>query len=398
MSIYIQVTTYTIHMTTQNTTKTIQKNNHPVDEYHITPTIQQLQLYHQWTHSTYKNYKATLTTYCKYQQMTLPALINEAEEDEETTPKVNKRHIRDRLIRYILHLQQEGYQTRTINHYLNKIKRVYKHYNIEIPDLPRLGRPHQEHYEDLPTREQIQYVLQHTYTKTRALVTFLASTGMRISDASLLTINDFMQACHDSIGYTRSIMEFLMKIQKYDNTIIPTWHIQNKKTRQSYVTFSSDESTRYIAQYLLEYMKNHVLYEDDLLFHMTSQSMSIHFRRVNDRCGLGNLESRCRFHPHSLRKFFATTLTNADMDFLSVEFMLGHSLDTVKEAYYKADPERLKLKYSMFLEHLTFLEEVTYREVSSGELEELEELRQYRRDTDEKLARLEQMLDLLSMK
>jgi hypothetical protein len=28
----------------------------------------------------------------------------------------------------------------------------------------------------------------------------------------------------------------------------------------------------------------------------------------------------------------------------------------------------------------------------------LEELRQYRRDTDEKLARLEQMLDLLSMK
>jgi hypothetical protein len=50
------------------------------------------------------------------------------------------------------------------------------------------------------------------------------------------------------------------------------------------------------------------------------------------------------------------------------------------------------------MEYLTFTQEIQVRDVTSTELDELEELRQYRRDTDEKLARLEQMLDLISPK
>lgn len=383
-------------MTIQNTTKKEKNKPHPVDEYQILPTIQEMALYYQHSQNTTRNLQTTLQQYCQYHQATLPELVNEAINDEDTIIKVNRRNIKTRIQQYTLHLQSQGKQAQTIKVYINRVIRVYKYYDIEIPQLPPIRVENREHYEDIPTHDEIQYVVKNTMVKTRAMVCFLASSGMRISDMCNLTVGDFIEATRDYVWGPRSIPDFLHQLQNSNELIIPTWHIKQQKTGIPYITFCSDEASRYLVDYLLELSRRKMITRDDHLFGVRPDAVSKRFLRLNKKFDLGLLETRCRFHPHALRKFFATTLTNHDCDFLSVEFMLGHRLDRIREAYYKADPERLKMKYRMYMEHLTFTQEIEVRDVTSTELEELEELRQYRRDTDEKLRRLEDMMTMMT--
>lgn len=385
-------------MTIQNTTKTKKENNTPnqVDEYQILPTIQEMALYYQHSQNTTRNLQSTIQQYCEYHQATLPQLITEAENDEDTIIKVNRRNIKTRIQQYTLHLQSQGRQAQTIKVYINRVIRVYKYYDIEIPRLAPIRVENKEHYEDIPTHDEIQYVVKNTMVKTRAMVCFLASSGMRISDMCNLTVGDFIEATRDYVWGPRSIPDFLHQLQNSNELIIPTWHIKQQKTGIPYITFCSDEASRYLVDYLLELSRRKMITRDDHLFGVRPDAVSKRFLRLNKKFDLGLLETRCRFHPHALRKFFATTLTNHDCDFLSVEFMLGHRLDKIREAYYKADPERLKMKYRLYMEYLTFTQEIQVRDVTSTELEELEELRQYRRDTDEKLRRLEDMMTMMT--
>lgn len=383
-------------MTIQNTTN--QEKNTPlqVDEYQILPTIQEMALYYQHSHNTTRNLQTTLQQYCEYHQTTLPDLINEALEDEDRIIKVNRRNIKTRIQQYTLHLQRQGKQAQTIKIYINRVTRVYKYHDIEIPRLAPIRCENKEHYEDIPTYKEIQKVLLNSNTKTRAIVTFLASTGMRISDMCNLSVGDFIEASRDYVWSPRSIPDFLHQLQNNNDLIIPTWHIRQQKTGIPYITFCSDEATRYLVEYLLELSQKKMITREDHLFGVKPDAVTKRFQRLNNKFDLGLLTTRCRFHPHALRKFFATTLTNHDCDFLSVEFMLGHRLDQIREAYYKADPERLRRKYRLYMEHLTFTQELEVRSVTSTELEELEELRQYRRDTDEKLRRLEDMMTMMT--
>ena len=372
------------------------KYKQQVDEYQLTPTLQEIQLYRQWKPRTYSAYEGTLLKYCKSQQKTLPELLREAEADEETTPKTSKRRIRKRLLEYILQLQQEQKTQNTIKIHISRISDIYRFHDIEIPSLPRIKNDTTTNYEDLPTHEELRRAIKASNVKTRALITALVSSGLRRGDLCKLTVGDYVDACKDFVGEARSIHEYSKKILNHNDLIIPMFHITSEKTGVKHYTFMSDEATRYIAEYLMESFGTTPLSLDDRLFGLQGEGVTIRLRRLNKKLGLGNGGRYARLHPHGLRKFFATQLTNNGCDFLSVEFMMGHKLDQVRDAYYKADPERLRLKYRQYMEHLTFLEEISYRDVTTSELEELEELRRFRRDTDTKLSRLEDMMNRLS--
>ena len=384
-------------MKTKNTTQKIQ-NPTIEDKYQIQPILQEIILYRRWKPNTTQLYHITLRQYCEYHQATLPQLITEAENDEEHIHKVSKRTIKKRLHTFTLHLQEQGKQASTIRVILSRISLVYHFFDIEIPRLPRLRIENTEHFEDLPTREEIQYVLNHVNTKTRALITALASSGLRISDLSHITVGEFLQCCREYVVSPGGVKDFLLQLQNSGDLIVPVLYIRSQKTGIPYNTFFSDEASRYIVEYLLEYMRKKMLSLDDPLLHMNAHSMSVRFTRLNTKFAMGRLLTRGRFHAHALRKFFATTLVNAGCDFLTVEFLLGHKLDAVKEAYYKADKEMLKAKYLGYMSYVTFLEDVRVREVSSSELEELEELRAFKRESVERIRHLEEMMTLMNEK
>ena len=357
--------------------------------------LKEMKMLYNWTDGTYKTYTSALTSYTEYHHMNMQELINEAEIEEETINKTSKRTIKKRLINYRLHLQEEKqFSKNTIKMYLAMIKKIYRHHDIQIPTLPPIKVINKETFEDIPTTEEIQNAILHSRTKMKALITFIASTGLRRSDVANLTINDFIVATmnyHDDTDDIISIIEQLSK----KKLIIPTWNITDIKTSITHISFSSHESSLYIVQMLRERVMQETLTPEDKLFGIKADTISKNFRSLNTKLGMGWKEHRRHFHPHALRKFFATTLTSNDMDFLSTEFLLGHSLSSVKSSYYFANPEKLLNKYVRVVDKLTFTMEVSIVDVTSREKRELQELRQFKHDSDERIRKLEELVNLI---
>lgn len=355
--------------------------------------LQEMEVLYDWTPRTYKLYEYTWNDYLRFHNITYQELIDEAETDETKIVKINKRRIKQRLIQYQLHLKEQGLQNSTINTNLSRIKTVYRYEDIEIPDIIKLNRVHHESYKDIPTQEEIKNAIINSNTKMRAIITFLASSGLRRSDMIKLTIDDFITATQEY--HAHDDIKSVCKKLENRNDIIPTWNITSQKTHIDHITFNSPEATIYIIQLLKERIDKDDL-SDTRLFAIGEKGVTTAFGRLNDRLRYGWNTTRRKFHAHSLRTYFGTTLTNNGLDWLSCEFLLGHKLDPVKQSYYYANPEKLKNKYTRYVDKLTFNMNVEFVDISSKEKRELEMLRSENKETKARLLHLEELVDILN--
>lgn len=357
-------------------------------------TLDEMKMIYNWRNGTRTTYGVALKDYITYQNTSFKELIQEAEKEEETIRKTSKRTIKNRLLRYRLHMQEKGKSQNTIKMYLAMITKVYRYLDIEIPRLPPIRVTTTETYNDIPTSTEISTAILHARTKNKALISFIASSGLRRSDVASLTIQDFLDATREYHN-TNNIFEAI-PILKQEPIVVPTWNITGVKTNINHITFSSHESSIYILQMLSENILKTYNSNDDLLFNMKPDSISKNFRALNEKLEMGWKQTRRHFHPHALRKYFATTLTSNDVDYLSTQFMLGHSLSQVDSSYYFANPERLKHKYLRVMDSLTFTMKVEYIDVNSREKRELAELRQYKAESNQRINQLEEMVNFLS--
>lgn len=359
----------------------------------ITETLEEMKIIYDWSETTYKMYKRILQNYTNFTGLSFEELIEEAETDETNINKVNKRKIKRRLIQYQLHLQKLDKKPNTIIKYRSTIQKVYRHCDIELPELPTIKNTIKENYEDIPTKAEIKKAILHSRIKMKAIITFIASSGLRRSDVSAMTVGDFFKATHD-YHQAHDVTSMIIQLERR-KIIIPEWHIETVKNGIRHITFSSHESSMYILQMLKERLLKEEITLNDSLFQIRPQGISRNFTRINNKLGFGWKQTRRRFHPHALRKFFATTLTSNDMDYLATEFLLGHTLDSVQQSYYYANPAKLKNKYARYMQYLTFTLEVNYVDISSNEKRELEELRAYRMQSDERIRKLEEMINMI---
>ena len=84
----------------------------------------------------------------------------------------------------------------------SKILTIYKHYEIEIHDLPKLSvkKGHQNPpitFNDLPDKEIIKKALDISKPRMRAIILFISSSGCGRSETVNLTIQDFINATSD---------------------------------------------------------------------------------------------------------------------------------------------------------------------------------------------------------
>lgn len=355
--------------------------------------IKEMQMLNNWSKKTTEQYQTAIKQYTNYHNKTFPELIQEAEEDEENIHKTSKRRLKKRLTTFQLHLKEQGLQNSSIINRISKIKQVYKYNDIELPEIPRLKRIHHETYKDIPTHTEIKHAINNSKTKMRAIITFLASSGLRRSDMVRLTVDDFLKATY-SYHKSNNLINAL-NIMRQRRDVIPTWEITSSKTKVAHITFNSPEATLYIIQLLFERYKKQNIQLNDRLFDIGEKGVTINFSRLNDRLDYGRNPTRRKFHAHSLRTFFSTTLTNNGLDFIPTEFLLGHKLDNVRSSYYYANPEKLKHKYSRFVDKLTFNMNVEYVDINSKEKRELELLRAENKATIERLRHLEELVDIL---
>lgn len=359
-----------------------------------------MKLMQNWSDKTYNQYQRNLKFYCMFHNASFDDLLREAEEDEEKIRKVQKRRIKNRLTDYILYLHEQKLSYNTINTYLANIKQVYAYQDIEIPRLPSITNKEKESYTDILTKQEITRAIENSNTKMKAIITFLASSGLRVSDLVQLSVRDFLVATKDYHRYEEEdlsdkVVHDILHILSQKREMIPLFEIVSQKTRVVHFTFCSPEASSFVVQMLRErYMRKGVSI-DESLFGLKTGSIGVNFQRLSDKLQMKWKTRRRRFHPHALRKWFATTLQNNDVDFLAVEFLLGHTLKSVTSSYYYANPEKIRLKYERVVDELCFVTRVHHVDLVGAEHRELQELKRENRLIRDKLYEVEELLSAL---
>ncbi|WP_192812685.1 tyrosine-type recombinase/integrase [Methanobacterium formicicum] len=332
-------------------------------------------------------------------------MIEEAENEEEAGIKLRNRKINDYFYDFREKLEEEGMLPSTINGYFDTVKAFYRHYDIHLPKLKiNLNSGENWSMEDIPTIDHVREAVKVSDIRDKAILLLMLSSGMGSGEIRHLTYENFIKSVSDYIDLSDpdklNIPKVVYELRKIED-LIGTWKIHRYKTGMPYITFNSPESTQAIIDYLSHRENNNkeIKNLDDPLFvssrriQISSQGLVFVFRRINERAGFGRSKERNRrfFTSHTMRKLFTSTLYNKGIDQLAVDWMLGHKINPVTEAYFKNDPQTLKAKYMEAVENLT-LEKVKVKNVTT---QEYDLLIRDSKDKDGKITSLEGRIENL---
>ena len=315
-------------------------------------------------------YRHALNKYLEFTGMTLTELLDEADREEEQRIRWKRRTLKTRLIDFRNYLIDYGYAKETINTMMKRVNTFYRHYEIEIHHLPRVNI--QSNVEiRIPTREDLQNAVESSKPLMKALILFLASSGMSKVDALKLTVGDFINATMEYHN-TSNIIEMLNNLKGRDD-VIPTFSLTRTKTNKYHHTFCTPEATTSIVNYL--YSRKDKLTNESPLFKVSYNWLTIKFETLNENLNLGVTNGneygilRC----HTLRKYHATTLRNDGLSIDIINAMQGKAKNKVDSAYYIDTPEQLKEMYMAHVGCLYITDTMKYK----SEVEVLKEENQH---------------------
>jgi hypothetical protein len=101
---------------------------------------------------------------------------------------------------------------------------------------------------------------------------------------------------------------------------------------------------------------------------------------LNKKCKFPSPNGQVLFRSHAVgRKYFATCLYRNSIPQLSIEWFLGHRIDSTTSDYYKQDVQKLKEQYITCIEDLS----IESTEIHTLESKEFKELKSLRSEVDE---------------
>ncbi len=153
-------------------------------------------------------------------------------------------------------------------------------------------------------------------TRNLALIDVLVSTGIRIAEASNISITDIITS---------------------ERTIL----IHGKGRKQRLIYISCPQTWSNIIAWMKK-RKRHCVNTDKLFVNKYGNSLSIHgieyiYRSIKLSCGIS-----CHSTPHYLKHTFATNLLSNGADLRSVQEILGHSSVSTTEIYTEVTTRRKK--------------------------------------------------------
>lgn len=317
-----------------------------------------------------KKYTHDLTYYTISTNKTLTELIEEARHEQKTIEEDEERQVYNHLADFKEYLEKErGMSDYTIMNCIKTVKTFYNRFKIDTSEFEFTAYPETFYVnvDDLPGQEDIQLILGDANKKYRALITFLASTGMNISDALRLTVNDFFEA----YNYKKPMDEHINLdnyYSKFEGGSILTWRSTKrsqtrKKTGRPWATFSSPESSKLILNYLRSdppESLNSPLFRNDIHIDkpLNYGSARKYMAFLNDKAGYCDkrLGTYHFITLKSLRTYFAMVLENAGIQEKFIRMMMGHSQGRIRQSYHKLNIALLKDEYIKAIDYLTFIE------------------------------------------
>lgn len=293
-------------------------------------------------------------------------LIDEAKNEEKyfiSNNQISSIDISDRKITkyffdYYNYLSSNNLKNSSINNYISILRAFYNEYDVELPKKIELQFDHRISRADLLSEEYINLLLENTNLRNKTLILFLASSGMRISDALNLRISDLLVATG-----SKDIDSLLSKDPR---TVIPSWEFIPIKTRKKgnvCITFNSVETSISLFSYLKSRKNlnpNSYLFASFKESALTKNNISLSFKNLNDKLFGKNDLGKRYFSAHKLRKFFINTLTEHSGDIRKISLISGHvSPVATDKNYVNIDVKSMK---EFYIELMPFL---TIRDMSS---------------------------------
>ena len=305
------------------------------------------------TYKTKQGYKNALDCYTSYNGMLFIELLKEAENDEEKGIRWKNRRLKKRLMDFRIYLQ-ENYLVSTAKVYFQRILTLYRHFEIEIHNLPRINPKSVKMskpitFEDLPTKEIIKEAYYISNQIMKAIILFISSSGCARIETLNLTVEDFKNATYEY--HKSNDINIALNILKDIKFIIPIFRIRRQKTNKFYFTFCSHEASNEIIKYLS--LKSN-LNDKDKLFDINLYYWNKYFNYINNELNLGKVGEYNRFRSHMLRKFHASSLYNFSnsLSLSEIDALQGRGKNSTHSSYFMENPRNLREKYINSLDSL----------------------------------------------
>lgn len=306
--------------------------------------------------STKENYHKGIVKYCNYTGMTPDELIAEADEDTKNGVLTRERRIKKRVLGFRNWLDDDGNAINTRINDFSGVSSFYRCFEIQMPQLPAWEKSQvkPENY-SIPTIEEIREAIKVCSTRNKAIIVAGCSSGLAGDDLLNLKVQQFKEGYDQETGITTLVL-------------------RRGKTKQDFITCFSPEASGLIWQYLKERdngdEKQRVTDESYLFVQLNTSNAyldsydeelrkidtdGLHkaYRVLSRKAGLSTPKNTWSLmRSHNMHKFFKNAIPdefNSDI----VEFMMGHSLGKVKDAYYRANPDRIKEFYAKVYPYLT---------------------------------------------
>lgn len=188
------------------------------------------------------------------------------------------------------------------------------------------------HEDTLPSKEELQKVIEACNLKARVCILVMASAGLRIGELHQLKIGD--------IDLTKEIAMIRIKSA-------------SAKERKGRISFLSEEARRTVEEYIAK--RHNISTESPLIATDQGTPMSYQnlqfilnnaFRKFSSKEG-----KRFKLHPHSLRKWFKTQLIASGVPGPIVDRLTGHSRYLAQE-YELYTEEHLRDWYRKGMQNL----------------------------------------------
>ena len=298
--------------------------------------------------STQKGYIASITRWFKYTDGKYNSLQENIDfymkEEDEKIPMRNRSIKKEMLGFREWLIEDKGIKSdRSVRSYFSKLGTVFRHYGLEIPQLPqvKMEKGYVSSYNDLPTHAMIKTACEQSPLDLKALILFMSSSGSAKAETLSITVEMFLTGCNEYLeepADATNIQDTLKALSdKHD--IVPLIYLRRIKTDKWYFTCCSPEASYMIIE-SLKTRKN--LEWTDKLFDYTGSLILTKFQEINDNNNWGHVGAYRRFRSHALRKFMAS---NIGLPRDQVDSFQGRAKDMIQEAYFKQDPQNLKKIY-----------------------------------------------------
>jgi integrase len=329
--------------------------------------------------NTQRSYLYSMQAFTDWIGKTPNELLTEAEAEIRKGLLLRERNIKRYIIGFRKSLQDQGLAPMSVRSHVNCVQSFYKSFDIEIPKLPRSGTRAQllEKNKDIPSKEDLQEVLKICDPLEKAVLLVGVSSGLSANEIIRLKVKDFKS------GYDLK-------------TEVTTLKLRRGKVGFDFVTFLSPEASRAVQEYLnfrartiktsdkkrqSQIEKQHVFADTNYLFigrqipeefHETKDdelrryeelSFLKVYRTISEKAQKNTPKGDWNLiRSHNVRKYFNSALLNAGADSFFTEFLMGHTLDDTRSAYFRASPDNLKEIYLKFVPYLTIHKELDVSE------------------------------------